>query len=477
LGAGNVNKKEESVKRLWLAVVLVALGGLASRSFADVQNIRLSGDIRIRGYFLDSTGLNDPTDTTSGQKDGNEAFISQRTRVSVEADLEDHVLVVVTLAAEGMWGAGANTAQDAGAGLGGFNAATGTVGGNPAINHKFDVGIDEAYVQLNELFYTPATLKLGRQYLHYGHGLIISSVEQEYNYDAGRLVLDYYPLTIDLVGAELVNNQSFAATPSHLGASDLLFVNARYELSDSAIKNVEAYFGWVSQSSSGLGGPGTGPTAFPGVPPTTGGASPMIIGLRTDINPADAVQMWAEGAYEFGADGANSDKDLSAGIFNLGAKFTMKDTQWVPAINGNYIFATGGGKDSDGNFAPWFDYAEGYNGYLFEPSLSNIHIFNVGASVKPYENTTLAFQTYYYMKASNGNNAGSNGNVDFGGIANTPAADRDLGWELDGILGYDYSKDVRAQLVYGAFIPQGAYEHAGFSRTAEEVRAELNVKF
>ena len=67
------------------------------------------------------------------------------------------------------------------------------------------MGIDEAYVQLNEVFYTPATLKLGRQYLHYGHGLILSSAEQEYNYDAGRLVLDYYPLTIDLVGAELVN--------------------------------------------------------------------------------------------------------------------------------------------------------------------------------------------------------------------------------------------------------------------------------
>jgi len=38
----------------------------------------------------------------------------------------------------------------------------------------------------------PATLKLGRQYLQYGRGLILSSVEQEYNYDAARLVLDYY---------------------------------------------------------------------------------------------------------------------------------------------------------------------------------------------------------------------------------------------------------------------------------------------
>ena len=466
------------MKKLWLAVVLIALGGLASRTFADVQNIRLSGDIRVRGYFLDSAGLNDPTDPTSGQKDGNAAFIAQRTRVSVEADLEDHVLVVVTLAAEGEWGDGTTTGQDAGAGLGGFNATAGSVGAGSPINRKWGVGVDEAYVQLNELFYTPATLKLGRQYLHYGHGLIISSVEQEYNYDAARLVLDYYPLTIDIVGGELVNGQSFGATPQSSfatasglsSASDLLFVNARYEMSDSAIKNVEAYFGWVSQSESG-------PSAFSTVPPTTGGASPMIIGLRADVNPADALQAWVEGAYEFGASGAASDKNLNAYIFNIGARFTMKDVQWVPSINGNYIFASGGGEDSDGNFVPWFDYADGYNGYLFEPSLSNIHILNLGGSIKPYENTTLALQGYYYMKASNGSGAGSNGNVDFGGIATAPAADRDLGWELDAILGYDYSKDVRLQLVYAVFIPEGAYENAGFSRTAEELRAELNVKF
>jgi len=44
------------------------------------------------------------------------------------------------------------------------------------------------------------------------------------------------------------------------------------------------------------------------------------------------------------------------------------------------------------SFVPWFDYADGYNGYLFAPALTDIHIFNLGASVKPYENTTLALQ-------------------------------------------------------------------------------------
>jgi hypothetical protein len=91
------NEGGHRVKKLWLVVALVALGGLTSKTFADVQNIRLSGDIRIRAYFLDSVSDNG----TLGTQGGNATFISQRTRVSVEADLEDHVLVVVTLQAEG----------------------------------------------------------------------------------------------------------------------------------------------------------------------------------------------------------------------------------------------------------------------------------------------------------------------------------------------------------------------------------------
>ncbi|HXI84209.1 MAG TPA: alginate export family protein [Verrucomicrobiae bacterium] len=461
------------MKKLWLVVALVALGGLTSKTFADVQNIRLSGDIRIRGYFLDSAG-NDGSGPLDPQVKGNASFISQRTRVSVEADLEDHVLVVVTLKAEGTWGGNDNTEP----GEGGVQGASGagSAGANGPINRGFGVGIDEAYVQFNELFYTPATLKLGRQYLQYGRGLILSSVEQEYNYDAARLVLDYYPLTIDIVGAQLVNNQAFSANPHSTaatpGASDLLFVNARYELSDSAIKDVEAYFGWVSQGSSG-------PITSSRVPPSVNGSSPLIIGARTDINPTEGLQLWAEGAYEFGDNSDAGANNLSAFLFNAGGKYTLKNVQWVPVLNGNYIFASGGGKNNvDGTFIPWFDYADGYNGYLFAPALTDIHIFNLGASVKPYENTTLALQAYYYLKADKDGVAGSNPNVDFGGISPAPTANsRDIGWEIDAILGYDYSKDVRAQLVYAAFVPEGAYRHAGTSAVAEEVRAEVNVKF
>ncbi len=460
------------MKKVWLVVALVALGGLTSKTFADVQNIRISGDIRIRGYYLNGEDF----DAVTGHDGSDASFISQRTRVSVEADLEDHVLVVVTLQSEGTWGSDNATSDSSGAGTAGGSSSD-------AISRGWDLGVAEAYVQFNELFYTPATLKLGRQYLHYGRGLILSSTEQEYNYDAARLVLDYYPLTIDLVGAELVNNQAFGGLSSHLGANDLLFVNTRYELSDSAIKDVELYFGWVSQSHSGLGGPNTGPFATGRVPPTAAGSSPLLVGLRSDMNLTEGLQTWIEGGYEFGGDGTANGDTISAFLFNLGGRFTFKDVQWAPVFNATYTFATGGGKgNSDGSFRPWFDYVDGYNGYVFMPALTDIHIFNVGASVKPYENTTLSLQAYYYYRADTDGITGSNGNVDWGGstwstLPSGTASGRDLGAEIDGILGYDYSKDVRLQLVYGVFVPGGAYTDFGISRCVNEVRGEVNVKF
>jgi len=432
------------VKKLSVVCALIAFGGLAANTFADVQNIRISGDIRIRGYYL-----NDVVQNTTGTKPADTSFISQRTRVTVEADLEDHILAVVTIRAEGLWGAGDESLGTSGAGW-----------STTRINRGWDVGIDEAYVQFNEIFWSAATLKLGRQYLNYGRGMILSSAEQEYNYDAARLVLDFYPLVVDVVGAKLVERSFFTSVNSGHGGSDLLFLNARYEMANSPIKDVEAYLGYVSQ-------PGSANFVSTRVPPTAGGASPVIMGLRTDLAPIKNLDIWAEGAYEFGS------QSLSAWLVNLGTQYTLKDVKWTPSFNANYTYASGGGKG--GTFIPWFNY--GYNGYLFNPAYSNIHIFNLGASVKPSKNTSLALEGYYYLKANGNVNVASSANTDFGGFGFVGSAASDnVGCEVDAIAGYDYSKDVRVQLVYGVFVPGSAFSGVTAS-TAQEIRGEINVKF
>jgi len=331
------------VKKVWLVVSLAALSGLAANTYADVQNIRLSGDLRTRGYWLNNAG----SDGTSGdQIAGTASFIEQRTRVCMEADLEDHILVVVTMAAQGQWGDASNTSQDSGAGTGNGTGVT----AQPD-NRKWDVGVNEAYVQMNEVFYSPATLKVGRQYLNYGNGLILSSVDQEYNYDAARLVLDYYPLTIDVVGAQLVNNNSFGAastkndtTPADVGSADLLFVNARYEITDSAIKSVDGYFGWVAQGSSGpISSPNQPPT-LPYFNPTNSGASPWILGGRLELNPIEGMVNSFEGVYEGGSGGSALANNLEAFLLQMKGKYSFKNVSLHPVINWGGTYASGGGK-------------------------------------------------------------------------------------------------------------------------------------
>jgi len=442
------------VKKVYLVVAVAALCGLAASTFADVQNIRLSGDIRVQGYYMNGTG----NDGTTGKQSSDEQFITQRTRVSVEADLEDHVLVVVTLQADGIWGQNSSPALLA------------------AGNKGWTVGLDEAYVQLRELFYSPATLKVGRQYLNYGSGLIISSSDlTQYNFDAGRLVLDYHPLTIDVVAAQLANGQLFTSRPAGGGQSDLLFVNAKYDGGSSALKTVEAYVGWVNQTALF---PVAGNTA---IPPTFNGSSPIILGLRTDLAPTEGLTASLEGAYELGnADGINSTKakDISSFIAKAAVTYTMKGVAWTPAFNADYTYAQGGGTGGRHNFVPWFDGVD--NGVLFGPVLSDVQIFNLGASVKPCANTTLALEGFYYLKAdSKTTPVFSNPNYDFGGLGYAAVTGhREIGYELDAVAGYDYSKDVRLQLVYAAFIPQyNGGISGGDSRVANEVRGELNVKF
>ena len=97
------------MKRLTLVAAIVGFMALVAASYAEVQSVRLSGELRIRGYWTNNmTTLGAVRDDKSGHQGGNsDTFIAQRTRVSVEWDLTDHVLVVATLQAQGVWGTSA----------------------------------------------------------------------------------------------------------------------------------------------------------------------------------------------------------------------------------------------------------------------------------------------------------------------------------------------------------------------------------
>ncbi|HDL63832.1 MAG TPA: hypothetical protein ENH12_00435, partial [Proteobacteria bacterium] len=153
-----------------MMVVLLAALMLFGVSFAvkaEVQNVRLGGDIRTRMYYAKNVN------TVDLEEDRDDFFFRQRTRISAEADLTDNVWIVSTVEADGVWGQQVVNSD------------------GEKVDNNWDVNIAEAYIQLSEILYSPMTIKVGRQYLNYGRGFLISSREWEYKFDAVRLPFDF----------------------------------------------------------------------------------------------------------------------------------------------------------------------------------------------------------------------------------------------------------------------------------------------
>ncbi len=439
------------MKRLWLVAVGVLFCAAWSQVSAEVQNIRVSGDIRIRGYYVNNLNLTDSgktvppetfTDPATGEvtevsKSANDRdfFLAQRSRVTVEADLEEQVLAVVTVNGIGTWGSEPELSS----------ALPRT--------QDFEVTLSEAYVQMQEMFYSPVTLKLGRQYLNYGRGLILSSKEYELRYDAARVVYDQYPFTVDLVYAALVEGLQSIFDRALVGSdSDMFFANLRFEPDNSLLQDAEMYVGYMDQGT---------------------GASPGIVGLRGDILPQEAWTAWGEVAYEFGD--ADQGGDLRAWMFDLGTEYIMSQSALEPKLTLGYTYAQGD-RDVERMFVPWGDYE--IWGYVFSPQLSNIHILKAAAEVLPVENLSLGLDIYYYLQDDPvamvmGSPYKQNGGVN----AVTNGDDRQLGAEFDFVVGYDYSQDVRTQFYVGAFFPDDAYSGSSGDDEAIEVRGEVQVNF
>ena len=207
-------------KRLIVVLALALVAGLVTCSYAEVQNVKVSGDLTVYGIsrMFDVAGGND-------NKDDN-AFASI-TRVKVESDLTDNVTATVRLLNERYWGTEVEM--------------TGT-GTNP----NSDLSLDLACVTLKEFMMPAATLTIGRQELRFGNGMIVgdpdtnnavstaspfSNLDMDLSarkaFDAIRLTLNYDPLVIDLVSSKI--------TETSLTSSDdvdLYGINANYKLNN-----------------------------------------------------------------------------------------------------------------------------------------------------------------------------------------------------------------------------------------------------
>lgn len=441
-----------------LITALLVLGMLTAFSAtlkAEVQNVRLGGDIRTRMYYtknLYSVDLEDNKD---------DFFFRQRTRVSAEADLTDNIWVVTTVEADGVWGQQVVVEE-------GIDSE-----GNPIYakeKNDWDVNIAEAYIQLSEIIYSPWTAKFGRQYLNYGRGFLISSREWEYKFDCWRNILDFFPWTIDLFYSRLVESDQ-AGIGKAADDEDLFGLNLNYQ---ADLWTLEGYvFGVRDEFGEDYGDKKQAPVA---------------VGIRFDASPVEAFDIWGEFAYEMGKyqwTSMTDSEDIRAFGFDVGAVYVF-DVAWQPAIALAYTYGSGS-KEPDVDdenpdkkmFDPLFNY--NYYGYAYSPRLSNIGILNAQLSFLPSEATTFVIDFYYYSQVKNRAMDMGNPDMDNGGVsAETNGEDKALGMELDLILEYDYTEDVSLQFVAAWFKPGKAYDLPTNDEDPDdvvEIRLELLASF
>lgn len=433
------------MRKLVALLTIAIVVAFATGAYAEVQNVKVGGDIRIRPLYENNIAtLND-----SIKKD-DFGYIQQRTRVIVEADLTDNVAVCTAVEAESYWG----YPEDVFSAIPGLN-----------VRKEWNAGFSEAWVQMSELYYSPLTAKIGRQYLNYGTGFIISSKEYENNFDAVRAILDFDPWTIDVVYSKLIETLGYDSWDAAMGVDpadilndkdiDLWGANVRY---GADTWTAEGYI-WYQNDGGYKFSDGS-----------KAKLKPYIFGVRGDITPIDNLDIWGEVCYEKGHIGSEK---LAAFGADVGAVYTFGDIAWVPAIGAGWTW--GQGKKDKADFYEFYEY--NYYGYAYSPMVSNIHIINVNLSVEPIEKLALIVDYYHYLQDKSQAMIMGDPTQDNGGVmAMTNGKKKTLGNEVDLIAEYDYTEDVSTQLYLAWFFPGDAYSKPN-KDDAYEVRGEVIVSF
>ena len=423
---------------LALAVAFIA------PAYAEVQNVKVSGDISVYGVFRDeyiTTGSGSARTvngaaTSDGFSDAaSYDYYATITRLRIDADLTDNVSTLVRLINERDWTAAV--------------AATGET-----------IDLDLASITLKEMLYSPLTLVLGRQDIRWGSGLVIgdgttgaassltaTDLSARKAFDAVRAILDYDPWTLDLIIAKV--NESGAGTDI-----DVYGVDASYKFAEyNAV--FEAYYVDIHDSSALT---------------TADGTNTSTLGARLTGEPVAKLTGEIEFAYQFG-DSQAAAVDQDAWAFDIGGVYAF-DTTYSPKLGLKYSLRTGqsttAGATADNE--AWNAVLEDQlNGVIFDPN-SNIQFIKLSGSLVPVEKLTAGIDYYKYWFAED--NA----------FPSTVPLDDDAGSEVDFTLRYAYTEDVTIGLVAAWFLPGDAYGSTavateGGDETTSQILATVTVAF
>jgi len=475
-----------------LCIVLTAIAIVASPAFAEVQNVKVSGDVDSAGVYRSNYDLLNTTNSNRSAGDNDkDNFLITQARIRVDADLTDNVMATIRLLTEYDWNTEDNT------GGRGASAADGD-----------NVDLDLACVTIKEAFYSPLTVIVGRQPLRYGTAFIVgdpdtngtsadtttfsaTDLSLRKSFDAVRAILDYNPWTVDLIFAKIDESNSAADDETLYG------VNAAYEF-DQYDAEAEAYW-FLNRDDREVSWGRDGGAVIADA--TSPGHEIHTFGVRGSVAPAENLNLLGELAIQrgdFDHHNATTKRDQDATAWQVGADYTFSEITWEPIVRFGYTSYSGEGKDDLDDQSAWIPlYEDQTHGVVANYILaginggqdSNAEILNIGATAEPIEDLTVSIDYYKFwldekLQTTSDTAPVAADRLDWVNLTEgnyLMNADDDLGYEVDLALNYDYTEDVKMGLSAGWFVPGKALEGSNSTNqndeTALQVLATLDVAF
>jgi hypothetical protein len=316
-----------------MLLIIAAMVAMAMPSFAELQNVLVGGQIKIRGNWFDEAALPDsavhnnrlfqwplvnfwspgnlnplaglrwagipgrfPVGSPFSWDDrgGKGGFTEMRTRLNVRADFTEMVSAFIELDSYDIWGEDFRSNYVTGVDR---RAGTGD-----------DVEMYQAYIEANEMFGFPLRLRLGRQELNFGSGWLIGTNDEGpffrgLSFDAVRATYATDVFSVDAFWAKLAelspleedaDTDLYGVYASFLGVENSTF-DAYYLLVRDGQSNWDTQTGWLGAWIEDLlGVDDYDPTYL------------HTVGLR-GAGKYGAFDFEAEAAYQFGnADAVNA---------------------------------------------------------------------------------------------------------------------------------------------------------------------------
>lgn len=441
-------------KRLILVLALALVVGLTfSAAYAEVQNVKVSGDIIVSGVARNHFNLNN--DVAGDASIIKQNFLMTQTRVRIDADLTDNVMATVRLINERIWN--------------GQNDSNSTNSSNSTA-----IDLDLAYVTLKEFLYSPLTLTLGRQEIKFGNGLIIgksgaaagttnlpTDLSERRAFDAIRATLNYDPLVIDLVYAQVKQS-----TTVDRNTVSLAGINATYSLNKKV--DLSAYY-WLKKDDDHVSDTSSRPDQL------------STVGALVSIAPIEDLTASLEAAYQFGKNTeTNNQKRHDAWALQALANYTFSQVKMTPKIGASLTHLGGGETSATRNegWDPMFSDQKLNNiAYAILP-FSNMNVLNIQASCKLVEDVTLsAVYGYYNVAKKTSGTLLSPATYDGGStyLSSNYTGKKHLGDALDVTATYDYTEDVQLGLTAGIFRPGSGI--AANEKNATQLIGSMKVIF